>query len=75
MKITNFGVARIVVPKIFYKERHINFMMKRFAALEAAPASEPVPPAPAVAKQGVGVEPDETEEIKREGKNNGTLYG
>jgi type IV secretory pathway TraG/TraD family ATPase VirD4 len=59
LKISNFGVSRIVVPKIFYKERHINFMMKRFAALEVAPASEPVPgPAPAAAGQGGDVEPD-----------------
>jgi type IV secretory pathway TraG/TraD family ATPase VirD4 len=44
LKISNFGVARIVIPRIFYKERHSNFMMKRFAALEAAPAPtfEPV---------------------------------
>lgn len=40
IKVSNYGISRIIIPKIFYKERHVNFMMKQFEQSQPDPGCE-----------------------------------
>lgn len=42
LKISNFGVSKIKIPKIFFKSRAPHFVMKRFDLPKADETSEPV---------------------------------